>query len=232
MTAYLFASHKYIYYTIGKAKLPMSDYQHEYRLGTTDTASTTVYASLGDSLTAGVGVADYRESYPYQVAQKMSAEQSVTLLDFAYPGARTDDLIRDLLEAAIAKKPDVITVLIGVNDIHGFVSDETFAANYEIIIKRLSEGTEAVIYAVSLPELGPDSLILPPWRGYFDRKRNTFNDRIKTIARTNGARYLDLTTPTKDTFAHDGVHYSADSFHPSAAGYRLWADIIYAAFDR
>jgi lysophospholipase L1-like esterase len=231
-TAYLFASHKYIYYTIGKAKLPMSDYQHEYGLGATDSASTTVYTALGDSLTAGVGVSDYRESYPYLIAQKMSARRSVTLLDFAYPGARTDDLIRDLLDPTIAQNPDIITVLIGVNDLHGFVSEKVFAANYELIIRRLSEETNAEIFTVGLPRLGPDSLLLPPWRNYFDRQRAAYESHIEAITKKYGAGYIDLNTPTAEIFRQSGPHYSSDSFHPSAAGYGLWADIIYAAVDR
>ena len=227
--AYLFLTHHYIYYNIGKASLPASDKTHEYMINN-NSASTKkiIYAALGDSLTAGVGTDNYEESYPYLLAQDLSKSGAeVDLKVFAYPGARTSDLIKDLLQPAIASQPDVITLLVGTNDMHGFVSAEAFKNNYQYILDQLTQKTKAKIYLISVPFLGSDSTMLPPWNYYFERETIKFNNVIKELAGEYGAEYIDIATPTAELFKASGPQYADDSFHPSAIGYAAWAGIIF-----
>lgn len=226
---YLYLSHAYIYYRIGKTALPASDRTYSYIMDSNDPAAGKItYAALGDSLTAGVGTKSYEESYPYRVAHSLQASgQALTLEDFSYPGAKTADLIRDLLTPAIIKHPDMVTVLIGVNDIHGGVNAEEFKDNYEQILKRLRQETSAKIYVISIPLIGSDTLLLPPYYGYFSKKTSEYNRIIKELADRYQAQYIDITSPTLSIFKKNGPHYAADSFHPSASGYALWSKIIY-----
>ncbi len=231
--AYLFAAHHYIYKKISAVRLPASDAIGEYVVsGGATSGRNLAYTALGDSLTAGVGTAKYEDSYPWLLAQKITgAADNVILRDRAYPGAKTSDLIRDLLSPAINDKPDVITILIGVNDIHGNVSKAQFTRNYEDIIKRLTAETGAGIYAISIPYIGTDELLLPPYDAYFRYKTIEYNEVIKKLAEAYKIKYIDLYTPTERMF-EDTALCSADLFHPSARGYGLWADIIYANLDQ
>ncbi len=232
--AYLLLAHHYIYREIGRAGLPASDTQGTYDFSAnSDSSGQLVYSALGDSLTAGVGTLSYEESYPYLIAQKLTATgNAVTLNNRSYPGARTADIVKDLLPAAIADDPDIVTILAGVNDIHGFVSRSDFRNNYQAIISALKKRTHARIYAVGIPLIGSDSLLLPPYNYYFKSETVAFNRIIADLAESNNIDYIDLYTPTVDQLRPDGPLLAADRFHPSAAGYALWADIIYDQLNR
>jgi len=227
---YLNRSYAYIYNGIGNAGLRSPDIKHTYMITGVNKskAAPILYLALGDSLTAGVGAADFQQSYPYLVTEKLAANGLVvTLKDFAISGAKTSELISDQLVNAIASKPNVVTLLIGVNDIHGNVSKATFERNYGEILKQLNQNTSAKIYAISIPYIGSNTLFLPPYRLYFNHQTKEFNQVIKKLAADYQAHYIDIYTPTVNLFMKSGPQYSVDSFHPSAEGYKLWAGIIY-----
>ncbi len=228
IVAYLFFSHHYIYYKIKEVGLIGSDKNHMYILnGKATSSQNLIYAALGDSLTAGTGVDNYEESYPYLVAKELSGHKGkVTLADFSFPGYRTDDLINNLLAPAIAAKPDIVTLLIGANDIHGNYRLATFKNNYQNILEQLTTKTHAKIYAINIPYIGSDSLLLPPWDYYFDQRTASFNQVIQELAKTYKVNYIDIAEPTKALFKKNGSHYAADNFHPSKSGYAIWVKII------
>ncbi|MFA6255381.1 MAG: SGNH/GDSL hydrolase family protein [Patescibacteria group bacterium] len=226
---YLNRSYAYIYNEIGSADLRSPDSQRTYMITNTNKnqAEPIVYAALGDSLTAGVGTDNYQQAYPYLVATKLAERgPAVTLKDLAVSGANTSDVIKGQLAEAIASKPNIITLLIGVNDIHNNVGKATFQKNYEEILTQLAKNTSAKIYAISIPYIGTHKLFLSPYQLYFNFKTKKFNGVIKEVAAAYKVQYIDIYTPTVNIFKKSGPHYSADLFHPSAAGYKLWADII------
>ncbi|NTU98900.1 hypothetical protein HGA64_02750 [Candidatus Falkowbacteria bacterium] len=231
---YLFFAHWQIYRRITISHLKPSDNRHIYVFNDSATSSSgIVYAAIGDSLTSGVGVAAYEQSYPYLVAGKMAGSSiKVTHLNFSYPGARTSHVVNDLVGKAIEAKPDVVTLLIGTNDVHGNVSEATFIQNYEALIKRLKTQTSAKINVVSIPFIGPDSLLWPPYRFYYDYKIIRFNKDIKELAAKYKINYIDLTTPTEQYADHTGPYYAADDFHPSETGYEVWSQIIFNHLDK
>ncbi len=233
LIAYLFVTHHYIYKRISDAGLKSPDVKGEYIIGSgANNRVNLMYTALGDSLTAGVGVLKYEESYPYRLAQKLAGGNSViTLRDRSLPGARTGDLINNLLTDAINDRPDIVTLLIGVNDIHGNTAKKKFAENYSEILKRLKAGTKAEIFAVSIPYIGTDALLLPPFNSYFKHRTKEYNKIIKRLAQANNLNYIDLFTPT-ERMLDNASFCSTDLFHPSAKGYGLWADIIYANYHK
>ncbi len=226
---YLYLAHAYIYHRIGQGGLKAADVGASFLVGSTS-PETLIYTPLGDSLTAGVGAGDYQNSYPYRLAQDLAGnDKKILLKNFSYPGARTGDLIRDLLGPAIAQKPDIITLLIGTNDVHGAVSSRQFEKNYDYILAQLTRKTRARIYVIDLPSIGSDSLVWPPFNFYYDWKTEKFNGIIKKLAGKYRVGYVDLDAPTYQLLKKDGPYYAVDSFHPSAAGYALWARLIYAS---
>jgi lysophospholipase L1-like esterase len=224
----LLLTHHYIYYKIKEAGLIGSDKNHMYILNENAALSQNLtYVALGDSLTAGTGVDKYEDSYPYLVAKELSKSAGkISLEDFSYPGFRTDDLIKNLLVPAIAANPDIITLLIGTNDIHGNYRLTTFKTNYQNILEQLTKKTYAKIYVISIPYIGSNSLLLPPWNYYLDQRTASFNQVIQELAKTYKVKYVDIAKPTKELLKKNGPHYAADNFHPSAIGYAIWAKII------
>lgn len=235
---YLNRAYAHIYWTLGAAKLDLIDNQAQYFINSANQANdmetaNIVYSALGDSLTAGAGAGDYKLALPYLLAEKMAGgEKTVILNNHSVPGIETSDIITDHLEATLSDNPDVITVLIGVNDIHNKVSVDKFRQNYEAILSRLKQGTKAEIYVINLPFIGADSLMLPPYQRLFDAKTLEFNEIIKELAAKYSIKYIDLYTPTVELFKRSGDHYSKDLFHPSAKGYQIWADLIYADINK
>jgi lysophospholipase L1-like esterase len=228
---YLNRAYAYIYDEMGRVNLESSDNKGMYTINSaaSSTAATTlVYAALGDSLTAGVGTTKYEDSYPYLVAQKLAgADQRVVVQDLGIPGEQTKGLLADVVPLANNNQPNIITVLIGVNDIHNQVAAATFRKNYDAILTRLAKNSTARIYTISIPFIGADTLMWPPYQWYFNSRTQEFNTIIQDLSRQHQVTYIDIYTPTVNIFKQAGSHYSADRFHPSAAGYQIWANLIY-----
>jgi lysophospholipase L1-like esterase len=230
--AYLIAANANIYRIIHKAGLSLPDKQSEYFISKFSNKNILIYSALGDSLTSGVGADTFKESYPYEFANKISDQGSnVKLLARSYPGARTQDALENLLPGVISDNPDLVTVLLGVNDIHNRTSEKEFTENYTTIVNQLKTKTHAKIYLIAIPFLGTPGLLLPPYNYYFKNQTIKFNSIIKNLASQNGLVYIDLFTPTEDFFSQPGL-YSKDLFHPSASAYKLWSEIIYANYNK
>lgn len=230
LAIYLYLAYSFIYYYIDRAHLLASDKQSTYIVGASDRAlSDFTYVSLGDSLTSGVGLEKYEDSYPYLLAQKIaeSKGEMITLKNFSYPGARTSHLITTQMSSAISAEPDMITLLIGTNDVHGNISSDKFKKNYDYILEKLSTSTKAEIYILGLPNVGTDKLLWPPYNYYFRQKTSDYNTIIKELATKYGLVYIDLEKVTLEEFNKNNKYYASDLFHPSSLGYDIWAQIIY-----
>jgi len=227
---YLNRSYAHIYDTIGAANLrPVNSAGQHLIINNMATTTGSTYVALGDSLSAGVGTDRTEEYLPYLLVKKLAGDDKrIVLRNYSVPGFKTADLLGELLSPAIDTKPDIVTVLIGVNDIHNKISAADFRKNYEEILSRLTRETTAKIYVINIPFIGADKMMLPPYQFYFDSQTKEFNTIIKELAVKYSVSYIDLYTPTVALFKKSGSHYSADLFHPSAAGYKIWADIIYA----
>jgi lysophospholipase L1-like esterase len=224
---YMWFGYANIYNRIKAGGLKVVDSQYVYTFNSTFSQEIK-YAALGDSLTAGVGTNNYEESYPYLLAEELSKNNKVILKDFSLLGARTEDLIdKDLLKMAIEDKPNMVTLLIGVNDVRENISEEEFKSNYTYIVKELINNTDAKIYLISIPFIGSNTLYLPPYDWYFDDRTIKFNNIIKEISSENNLTYIDIATPTELIFKKDGIYYSIDSFHPNKDGYKILEQLIY-----
>jgi lysophospholipase L1-like esterase len=230
VAVYINRSYAHIYNTIDSVALTSPDKLRTYLIANNMAAkSTLTYVALGDSLSSGVGANKYEESFPYLLAQYLAGnDYQVTLRNHSAPGAKTADLLTGLLPGAIKDNPDIITLLIGTNDVHSNISQKDFSAGYEQILKRLSTETKAKIYIINLPFIGATDLILPPHNYLLDQRTKKFNAIIKNLAIKYQVKYIDLYTSTEALFKKPGSYYSADFFHPSAEGYKIWADLIYA----
>ena len=230
VVGYIFFSYRYFYYRLHAGHLMWPDKQGTYQV-VNDTKQNgnnkKLYIALGDSLTSGVGVNDYKQSYPYLIAEELANRgQVVTLINQSYPGYKVIDLVNNKLDPTILSKPDLITILIGVNDAHGGVSADAFNKNYDYTLSRLTKETNAKIYLISIPFLGKNSALLPPYNYYFDMKTRNLNKIVKNLANQYSVSYIDLYSATNNVFKKDGSHYSRDGYHPSAVGYKTWARVM------
>lgn len=228
--AYLWASHYHIYHRISAVGLKAVSQGSLYIAGSDKaTARNLTYAAIGDSLTAGVGTRKYEESFPYVLTQTLAERrgEKIILNNFSYSGAKTSDLLTNLLPRVPATKPNFITLLVGTNDVYGGVSAKVFKENYRQILERLTGETKAEIYVISLPFLGSPELLFKPYNYYYYSRIKDFNQIIRELAADYNLEYIDLATPALAEAKANRSYYAADLFHPSAAGYKFWAEIIY-----
>lgn len=215
---YLNMSYAYFYNFLSQNKLVSPVSLTAVTVGTRGQAIR--YVALGDSLTTGVGVSDIKNSLPYLVAQKLSETNNVTLVNLAHAGDTSSDVLTSQLPGVESYKPDLVTLLIGVNDIHNLKSDKEFEENLIQIVSSLKK-SGAKIYLLSIPYLGSKRTVFFPYNFILDFRTKQFNNIIKKAAADFGTNYIDLYHLNKSA-----DFYSSDQFHPSEEGYKEWAKAI------
>lgn len=200
-------------------------------------AAPVRYVALGDSLTAGVGVSESGNAYPYLVGAQIGSVQkeNVEILNTGVPGARALDVLQHQLSLPLLTDfhPQFITLLIGVNDVHNFTSLAKFQTQLEAISTQLATRfPSSTVLFIAAPYIGAPTQTLPPYNWLVAWRTRSLNGITQLVARRHGFRYSDLYTPTYAVATTDHNYYSADLFHPNDSGYALWSKIIYADLSR
>ena len=180
----------------------------------------------GDSITdAGrdrANVHNLGGGYPKYAAELIRAaypEIEFEFFNLGISGNRTSQLFDRLYTDAIALEPDIVSVLIGVNDVwhrHGAnkiaTTDEQIELNYKCILDRLKNETNAKI------------LMLQPFTEGEDQAHMRADvEKIKVIIDDLARKYADAYIKTDDLM-HADEHYgephyfTKDGVHPIAAG--------------
>ena len=182
----------------------------------------------GDSITdAGRDKRNYHHmgnGYPKYAAamiREKFSDADIEMINQGISGNRTDQLFDRLYPDAIAFEPDVVSILIGINDIwhrHGAnkieTTDEQVATNYRAILTRLKKQTNAKIIMLSPFLL--DNEEKEAWRVELES--------ILPIIRSLADEFADAYIPLNELFAEalktqpEPKFYSADGVHPNANG--------------
>ena len=139
-------------------------------------------------------------------------------------GATTRDVLREQLDEGIQANPDLVTLGIGINDIGHGLSLSEFAQNYESILRRLKKDTQAVVIVTNIPDISSGPRTPVDMRSQYQQMIVDFNQKLEQIAGSTGAIVFDIYTITHEELPSHPEYFSADGFHPSDAGYELWAD--------
>ncbi|MDQ3816893.1 MAG: SGNH/GDSL hydrolase family protein [Acidobacteriota bacterium] len=186
-----------------------------------------IYAALGDSTGVGVG-AKQGGGYVARLFERIKRERSGSrLTNLCVSGATTEDVLRGQLQPAINSSPTLVTLGIGINDMGHGLSAETFAHNYEEIIKRLREETTAAIVVTNIPDISYAPVVPEYARDETRRRVQAFNEKIEAIARQYGLLLVDAYTETQAIIPKHPEFFSEDGFHPSDAGYEYWAKTMW-----
>lgn len=200
-----------------------------------------VYLAVGASDALGVGAfPDEDDGYVFIIEDELDEayEEDVDLCVLclvAIPAAELDqieDLLDEVLDAGV--EPDIVTILVGSNDIIDGVDPEEFESQLRDAIDRILDASpNAFIVMGNVPDLTQ----LPRFDEGEDSDVTlanimTFNDIIDEVAADFGIldKVVDLFSEmiTADFVADDG-------FHPSDEGHEriaeLFLDVILAEFD-
>jgi acyl-CoA thioesterase-1 len=185
-----------------------------------------IYAALGDS--TGVGVGAKNGGYVARLFARIKGlRPASSLTNRCVSGAETEDVLRSQIEPALAARPTLITLGIGINDVGHGVTVETFTRNYEEIITRLKAESSAPIVITNIPDISLAPVVPASLRDQVYRRVNLFNERIKEIAGRHNLPVVDAYTATHDVIQSNPGFFSDDGFHPSDEGYERWAEMMW-----
>jgi acyl-CoA thioesterase-1 len=185
------------------------------------------YVALGDSYTIGTSVAA-PERWPDQLAAVLRRVVPFELVaNLGVNGFTSADLIRNEMPALAGVRPDIVTLLIGVNDVVQGITPATYAANVATILAGLLDLLPANrIVAVATP----DYTVTPAGSDYGDPRQQhdaivTANEVMSRLAAERGIAYVDIFDLSLRA-ADDRSLVAQDGLHPSGAQYALWVERI------
>lgn len=166
--------------------------------------------------------------YPNMIAAMLNldmAELNLSFQNFGTSGHRAVNLKNRWQTDCIDQKPDIVSILIGINDVwRRYDSDdpttaEEFAAHYRAMLEDIRDNLEAQVIMVE-PFLLPIPEDRIAWREDLDPK-------LKVI-RELAYEFADAYVPMDGIFAsascrREHAFWAADGVHPSQAGHMLIA---------
>ena len=184
------------------------------------------YLALGDSFTIGTGTTPDRSFPAVLVNRWWDSGLECDLRNPAVNGYTTDDLIRDELPLVESYRPDLVTVLIGANDIVAGSREERYRAQLRRIHDRIVANAPGA-RRFALPQ--PDWSLTPAGAAFGDPARiaktiERFNAIAREEAERAGASYVDI-FPLMREQMRNGMT-APDGLHPSAEAYTAWADAL------
>jgi len=178
------------------------------------------YVALGDSQTEGLNDGDELSGYrgwADRLAEHLAAvSPEVTYANLAVRGKRARDVRAEQLGPALALRPDLATVMAGMNDLvrPGFDAAAVTAELEAMFAALTGAGTRVLTFTF------PDITRLIPVARRLRPRLVDFNDRIRAAAARHDVVVMDA-------FAHplsvDPRLWSADRIHATALGHTLIA---------
>ncbi len=195
--------------------------------------SSLTYVAIGASDAVGVGATDpAKDGWVPRLGGLLGTNTQV--VNAGVTGALLEDALRDQLPLALDRKPDVVTVWLGVNDFNALVPLATYSAQLDYLLGALRGRTHARVLVGNLPDLSRvtvysswlDFLGIDPWPVRHEVQR--WNASIAQVASKHGATVVDLYAGWSELAQHP-EYVSSDGFHPSTAGYARLAELFHAA---
>lgn len=188
-------------------------------------AGPITYLALGDSTGSGVGASKAGGGYVARLFKRIVAHRPGSqLINLCFSGATTSDVLRDQLDAGVRSNPQLVTLGIGINDIGHGLSLEQFSKNYDEILSRLKNNTQATIVVTNIPDISSAPRIPVGMRTEYHQLIVEHNRRLAEIAAAHGVIVFDIYSVTHEQLPSHPEYFSDDGFHPSDEGYELWAE--------
>ncbi len=166
--------------------------------------------------------------YTVDAIKKAFPDIDIEFINRGISGNRTENLLSRVDEELIDLQPDIVTILIGINDTwHKYMIDlettiDYFRSNYETVLKRIKSETNAKI------------VMLEPFLLYNmdkDYMREDLNEKIDCV-RKLAMQYADAFIPLDGMFVAaniegtPNVELSPDGVHPDTKGKKLIAEAL------
>lgn len=196
------------------------------------------YVALGDSYTIGTSV-EAEDRWPNQLVARLAAEAraaggttagATAPLELvgnpAVNGFTTRDVIAVELPLLPRLRPEVVSLLIGTNDVIQGVDDDEYRRNLEVILDAIEPWARDRTFGVT----SPDYTVTPAGADYGDpivrsaelRRRNGL---LAEVLSERGLPVVDVLDISLDA-TQDRSLVASDGLHPSGLQYARWVDRI------
>jgi lysophospholipase L1-like esterase len=189
------------------------------------------YLALGDSYTIGTGLEDQAKNFPSLLAGRLKDETGidVALVNLGVNGYSTTDLIREELPVARNARPELVSILIGANDIVQGSDQAGYRDRLAQIYQAIKDlgSPVARVLAISIPDFSPLPGAAPFGSPSDLRARvDAFNGIARTEASSHGFAYADITAISRRTSRAD-EWLASDGLHPGPSQHRAFADHLW-----
>jgi acyl-CoA thioesterase I len=182
------------------------------------------YVALGDSYTIGTSVGE-AERWPNQLVDRIPGIELVA--NVGVNGFTSRDLIEVELPRLDALAPEMLSVLIGVNDVVQRVPEAAYRSNIELI---LDDAVRRVGARRAFVVTTPDYTVTPAGGDYGDpatqseaiRRNNAINTELAEARGIAVVEIFDISLEARD----DRGLVAGDGLHPSGAQYARWVERI------
>jgi lysophospholipase L1-like esterase len=187
------------------------------------------YVALGDSYTIGTSVLE-ADRWPNQLVATLPQLQLVANL--GVNGFTSRDLIEIELLRLAGLEPDVVTLLIGVNDVVQGVPASAYEGNVVRILDALVDEVGADrILVVTIP----DYTVTPSGAAFGDPTEQSKgirdnNSLMAQLAGRRGIAVVDIYDISLEA-GTDRALVASDNLHPSGAQYARWVERIAPAME-
>lgn len=189
----------------------------------------TRFMAFGDSLTEGKVhlLIDYPESYTRRLQtllQTRYTAQTPTVVNVGVGGEAATTGVTRLPGQLSAVRPEVVLLMDGANDLNSPEAASHLSPAAEAVrqMVKASQASGAVVFLANLPpqRFGGRSAAGAPYVA-------TYNDRLRTIASSTGAHFVDVWSAFAGVASTDLV--GPDGLHLTEAGYHKVADTFFEA---
>jgi lysophospholipase L1-like esterase len=201
-------------------------------LGKIDLKKVNRIVTLGDSITQGGARPGGYVWLIDQSLQVLYPKHKIEIVNAGISGHKSNDMLARFQRDVLDKKPDVVTISVGINDVwHGFtkehpagygprrVSLEEYRKNVEAMLQAAQKaGVKVVMFTTTIFEDEPNSIR--------NLRIASYNDALRQLARQYGAVVADQNAAFMAAWEKNrpsGVKLTSDQVHMAPAGDRLMA---------
>ena len=189
------------------------------------------YVVLGDSTAAGQG-APYDRGIALATARHLASAHRVTLTNLAVSGARMRDVELKQVPAGVRRRPDVVLIAAGANDVTGLTPVDSVTRSLDVAVRLLRSASPGVdIVVTAAPDMGSIPRLAQPLRTVAGWRTRQLNAAIDDLATRRGLVLAPIARETGPAFLRDDGLFAIDRFHPNARGYATWVPVLTAALD-
>lgn len=176
-------------------------------------------AVLGDSTSAGQGLADAACAFPQRLALLLSAHEGrrVEVYSFAHRGRRTIHVADEQVPRLIGLQPHVVVVSVGANDALGRRLPRQVEADTRTLIRRIRRvAPEAEVALGGTPPLGDTPALPWPLSAIVGMACRRVSRAQARAAATEHVPFAVLPSQPPEHFSPDGFH-GGPEIHDEAA---------------